>query len=108
MSKLLFRTQPGSVIVPAGQTKELGTVDVSTAAKIRIVADERVGGSSDVTVRLTIMEGNELVGPLDEFTLRPHSNVTRVYDVPGTKIGIFADAKGTKGTDGLDVLVYGS
>jgi hypothetical protein len=108
MSKLLFRTPVGGVVVPAGQSKSLGTVDLSSYAKIRILADERVGSPSGVKIRLTITEGNELVGQLDTLQLAPHSETTKVYDVPGTKLSIFADAAAGAGSDGLDVLVYGS
>ena len=40
---LAFRTPPGGVVIPAGQSKELGTVDASPFERIRVVADERVG-----------------------------------------------------------------
>jgi|SRR5262245_4898716 type III secretion protein HrpB1 len=108
MSKLAFRTPPGGVVIPAGQSKQLGTVDVSPFANIRVVADERVGSPTGVSIRLTLTEGNELVAQLDVLTLTPHAQVTRVYSVPGTKLTIFADAVGGTGTDGIDVLVYGN
>lgn len=106
MSALIFRTPPGGVSIPAGKSKELGVVDVSKYSKIRVVADERVGSGSGVTLRLTITEGNELVGQLDTPHLTPHSQVTRVYDVPGSKLTIFADALAGPGPDAVDVLVY--
>lgn len=105
---LAFRTPLGGVSIPAGQSKQLGVVDVAAFERIRVVADERVGSGSGVSIRLTITEGSELVAQLDVLSLLPHSQVTRVYEVPGTKLTIFADAAGGKGTDGLDVLVYGS
>ena len=105
---LAFRTPPGGVSIPAGQSKQLGVVDVSAFEQIRVVADERVGSGSGINVRLTITEGNELVAQLDVLTLTPHSQVTKVYDVPGTKLTVFADATGGTGTDALDVLIYGS
>lgn len=104
---LAFRTPLGGVAIPTGQSKELGVVDVSSFERIRVVADERVGSGSGLNVRLTITEGNELVAQLDVLALSPHSQVTRVYEVPCTKLTIFADAAGGKGTDGLDVLIYG-
>ena len=107
-TKLAFRTPVGAVSIPAGQSKELGTVDVSPFSQIRVVADERVGSGTGVNIRLTITEGNELVAQLDVLSLTPHSQVTKVYDVPGTKLTIFADAVGGKGSDGVDVLVYGA
>jgi hypothetical protein len=106
-TSLAFRTPPGGVTIPAGQSKQLGVVDVSAFERIRVVADERVGSGSGLNIRLTITEGNELVAQLDVLSLSPHSQVTRVYEVPGTKLTIFADAIGGLGTDGLDVLLYG-
>ena len=50
---LAFRTPVGSVSIPAGQTKELGTVDVSAYSRIRVVADERSGAGTGVSIRLT-------------------------------------------------------
>jgi len=107
-TKLAFRTPPGGVVIPAGQSKELGAVDVSPFERIRVVADERVGSGTGINLRLTITEGAELVAQLDVLTLAPRSQVTRVYEVPGTKLTIFADAIAGTGSDGIDVLVYGS
>ncbi len=59
-------------------------------------------------VRLTITEGNELVALLDQVLLTPHAQLTRVYDVPGTKISVAIDGIGAANTQGaVDVLVYG-
>jgi hypothetical protein len=107
-TKLAFRTPLGGVSIPAGQSKQLGIVDVSGFSKVRVVADERVGSGTGISIRSTITEGTELVAQLDVLTLTPHSQVTKVYDVPGTKLTIFADAMGGSGTDGVDVLVYGA
>ena len=83
-------------------------MDVAAFERIRVVADERAGSGTSLSVRLTITEGNELVAQLDVLHLTAHSEVTRVYEVPGTKLTIFADAAGGTGNDGVDVLVYGS
>jgi type III secretion protein HrpB1 len=107
-TKLAFRTPPGGVVIPAGQSKQLGAVDVAAYSKIRVVADERVGSGTGIRIRLTITEGNELVAQLDILSLTPHSQVTRVYDVPGTKLTVFADAVGGSGQDAIDVLIYGN
>jgi type III secretion protein HrpB1 len=104
---LAFRTPAGGVAIPAGQSKQLGAVDVSPYSKIRVVADERTGSGTGINVRLTITEGNELVAQLDVLNLLPHSQVTRVYDVPGTKLTLFADAIAGQGSDGMDLLIYG-
>jgi len=108
MSKLAFRTPAGSVSIPAGQSKQLGIVDVSPFSKIRVVADERTGSGTGINIRLTITEGSELVAQLDTFILTPRAQTTRVYEVPGTQLTIFADAMGGTGSDGIDLLIYGS
>ena len=107
-TKLVWRTQPGAVVIPAGQSKQLGIVDISPYSEIRVVADERAGSPTGVSIRLTITEGNELVAQLDVLSLAPHSQITRVYQVPGTKLSVYADAIGGSGTDGVDVLIYGA
>ncbi len=105
---LAFRTPVGGVTIPGGQTKLLGTVDVSCFDRIRLVTDERVGSTANIILRLTIMEGEELVAQLDTVMLKPHSEATHVYEVPCTKLGVFADCVGPSNTQGsLDVLIYG-
>jgi type III secretion protein HrpB1 len=74
---LAFRTPPGAVSIPVGQSTKLGEVDVHTFERIRVVADERVGSAGPVVIRLTITEGNELVAQLDTLTLQPHAQLTR-------------------------------
>jgi type III secretion protein HrpB1 len=54
------------------------------------------------------MRGIELVAKLDTLSVAPHSQVTRVYEVPGRTLSVFADAIGGAGSDGLDVLIYGA
>jgi type III secretion protein HrpB1 len=105
---LAFRTQVGAITIPGGQTKLLGVVDVSMYDRIRLVTDERIDSTSNIVLRLTFTEGEELVAQLDTLLLTPHSQVTRVYDVPGTQLSIYADSVGNTGTQGsLDVLIYG-
>lgn len=107
-NKLAFRTPPGAVTIPVGQSKALGTVDVQPYERVRVVADERTGSASNVVIRLTITEGNEAVAQLDTVTLAPRSQVTRVYEVPGTKLTIEATALGAGGgSAAVDVLIYG-
>ena len=107
-TKLAWRTDVGAVAVPAGQSKKLGTVDVSSFSQIRVVAGEGAGSPTGINIRLTITEGDELVAPLDVLQLKPNSEMTRVYDVPGTTLTIFADAVGGAGSDKVLVLIYGS
>jgi type III secretion protein HrpB1 len=105
---LAFRTKIGAEPIKGGETKELGHVDTSHFDKIRLVADERIGSTCNVLIRLTFMEGNELVAFLDTVLLTPHAQTTRVYDVPGTKIDVSIDGIGAANTNGaVDVLIYG-
>jgi hypothetical protein len=138
---LAFQTPPGGVSIPvASGWKELGVVDVHTFRQIRLVADERTL-SAPVVIRLWFTEGNELLPTggarpaqpryggvyLDTVTLQQttlvellstvEAQVTRVYDVPGTTLTVFAFA-GAEGVSGggepepltavVDVLIYGS
>ena len=105
---LAFRTTPGGESVKAGQSRELGMVDVASFEKIRLVCDERMGSTCNVVVRLTITEGNEAFALLDHVTLTPQSQNTRVYDVPGSRISVAIDGIGAGGTSATtDVLIYG-
>jgi type III secretion protein HrpB1 len=105
---LAFRTQVGAITIPGGQTKLLGVVDVSMYDRIRLVADERIDSTSNIILRLTFTEGEELVAQLDTLLLTPHSQMTRVYEVPGTQLSVYADSVGAAGTKGsVDVLIYG-
>jgi len=105
---LAFRTQVGAITIPGGQTKLLGVVDVSIYDRIRLVADERIDSTANIILRLTFTEGEELVAQLDTVLLTPHSQMTRVYEVPGTRLSVYADSVGSTGTNGsVDVLIYG-
>ena len=105
---LAFRTPVGSITIPGGHTKLLGVVDVSMYERVRLVTDERIDSTANIILRLTFTEGEELVAQLDTLMLTPHTQLTRVYDVPGTQLSIYADSVGAAGTKGsLDVLIYG-
>ena len=74
-----------------------------------MVVDERVGSGTGVRIRLTIMDGNELVAFLDQIDVAPHGQVTRVYEVPGVKLSVDMDALPGPSTskDSVDVLIFG-
>ncbi len=105
---LAFRTTPAAVTINAAESKVLGVVDVDHFERIRVVADERVGSTCNVWVRLTITEGDEWVAFLDHIMLTPHAQITKTYDVPGTKLTVAIDGVGPANTKGsVDVLIYG-
>lgn len=108
VTTLAFRTQPGATGILLGQSRQLGTISVDHYERIRIVAAERARSAGPVRIRLMITEGNERVGLLDTITVQPNSQVTRVYEVPGRTLTIYADALGTgSGTSAVDVFIYG-
>ena len=105
---LAFRTKVGAEPVKGGESKVLGTVDTSQFERIRLVADERVGSTCNVAIRLTITEGSEWVAFLDHLILTPHSQLTKVYEVPTTKLTVAIDGIGAQNTEGaVDILIYG-
>ena len=106
---LAFRTAVGGVMIKGGESKVLGMIDTTKFKKIRVVADERVGSACNIWVRLTITEtGNEWVAFLDHFMLTPHSELSRVYEVPCKAITIAIDGVGVPANSGtVDVLLYG-
>ena len=99
-------------IIKAGQTEILGTLDTSRFDKIRVVAVNEQS-TCDVHVKLTILEleapkVEEAVASLDEFTLKPHNQLTRVYDVPATKLQVSMSGLGRPNTSAeVEVLIFG-
>lgn len=99
-------------IIKAGQTEILGTLDTTRFDKIRVVAVNEASTCS-VHVRLAIMESEggtveERIASLDEFTLNPHNQLTRVYDVPATKIEVSVMGVGRPNTNAeVEVLIFG-
>ena len=108
-TELVFRTPAGGANIPVKKVTNLGNVIVDRYRQIRVVADERRGSANDVDVRLTITEGDDLVAQLDVLALTPGLEVTKVYDVPGIKLTVFAEsATGKDATSStVDVLIYG-
>ncbi len=105
---LAFRTPVGAEVIKGGESKVLGKFDTSNFERIRIVADERVDSTCNVAIRITVTEGSEWVAFLDHIILTPHSQITKVYEVPCTELTIAIDGVGAANTKaGVDVLVYG-
>jgi hypothetical protein len=73
-----------------------------------LVADERIDSTTNIILRVIFTEDEELLAQLDTIMLTPHSQITRVPDVPGMQLSIYADSVGAAGSKGaLDVLIYG-
>jgi hypothetical protein len=108
---LAFNTPPVAAIIPAGKSHDLGTVDVHTFNRIRVLAAERPGSAASVAIVLYLLEekGTLTVGILDTLTLKAGDQITRVYEAPGTMLSIVAILTGAPApTAGVDVWVWGS
>ena len=100
--------------IKANETVVLGTLDTSRFDKVRLVAANEES-SCNVHFRLNIMEPErigklEVFEPfdLDQFTLRPHNQLTKVFDVPATKLEVVITGVGRPGTTAtVEVLIYG-
>lgn len=104
---LLFTTPLGGDAIQTGTTKAIASLNTSRCARIRVVATERVGSPTNVTIRLILMQGEAQVAHLDALALNPRGEVTKVYEVPGIKLGLLAEAvSGQHGIDSFDLLVY--
>jgi hypothetical protein len=114
-TRLIFRTRAGAqgygvATIPLGSETELGIInDVSPYRKIRVCAYERTGSASDIKLRLLPMEGNDIVGELEQISLTPNSASCKIYDVPGVRLKILAaSARAAQGSNFIDVTIYGS
>ena len=72
---------------------DLGTVEVRDFAQIRILAFAR-RDSLNLKITLVAEEPGHRIATLDTLLLGPGESATRVYDVPGTMVAVFAEAAG--------------
>ncbi len=113
-NRLVFRTPPGSRHIPAGQTVRLtdsipGGIPTANFYTIRTYAVCRRDGTVPVAFYINVLdaENDELIFNLDQFTLQPGESLTRVYDVPGRALVVFAAAASGTGGTGVDFGVLG-
>jgi hypothetical protein len=100
------------ITVPAGTPNFLiGPVITQIYDRIRILAVETPGSTSPVDIMINLVDGDDFhtVGQLDTLNLKPGSQVTNVYEIPGTFIDLYATATGKSGTSAVvTIYVYGS
>lgn len=109
-TKIIFRTEPGSVTIPVGNSvKLIGKLDVSQYPGIRLGVGSRSSSDTAVTIKLILVDGRELLFPLDTIVLEPGDSFTTVYDIPGTVLSITATAAPMPGAKEsyIDLVVYG-
>ena len=114
-NRLVFRTQPGALVIPAGKTVRLPEslptgIPVASFYTIRIYARCRPTGTVPVTIYIHVLdnEEEELIFLLDSFTIEPMGEtVTRTYDVPGRALVAYAQAAAGTGSTAIDFGVIG-
>ncbi|MGL5378903.1 hypothetical protein [Clostridium sp.] len=111
-TKLAFRTSPGGVSIPSGQTTNLtsefkGGIIVKSYPKIRVILTNKNISTKPIKFKLIINQDGELIASLDEVTLQPGTSFTQTYDIPGTGLTINATSELGSGKNTVDVLVYG-
>lgn len=111
-TRLLFRTAPGAVAIPAGATIDLTArhprgVCVSAYPSIRMASANRPISDVPVTLRLVVMADEEGISYLDQFTLLPGGSYSQAYDVPGVGLKVYAEAAAGTGNAYADLLLYG-
>lgn len=111
-TNLAFRTSPGGVSIPSGQTTNLtsgfkGGITVKSYPKIRVILTNRTVSSTPVKFLLIINQESELIAPLEEITLQPGTSFTQTYDIPGIGLTIQATSEAGSGSNTVDALVYG-
>ncbi|QOX61970.1 hypothetical protein FRZ06_00665 [Anoxybacterium hadale] len=110
---LIFRTQPGAVTIPAGETARLNEnlegFDIASYYTIRIYASSRQSSTVPATFSPLIQdrENKELIFSLGTFTLQPGESFTQTYDVPGRALSVFVRAGDGTGQAYIDFGVLG-
>lgn len=115
-NQLIFRTPPGSRLIPAGETVRLndnlpdGGIQVANYKTIRMYARCRPDGTIPVSFRIFVLdaEEDELIFLLDGFTLSPEGEtLSKIYEVPGRSLVVFAFGDPGTGYTGIDFGIIG-
>lgn len=104
---LAFRTSAGGVRIEPGTSRDLGRVDVHGFERIRVIAARQESSGAGANLLLTVIENIEEVGLLDVLPLVPNSQITRVYEVPGSSLKLSVEAVGAEAAAVVNVWVYG-
>lgn len=112
-TKVLFRTAPEGTELPGGTSIELTEaqyprgIRVSPYPAIRMAADNRDSSQLAVTIRLMTTCDGEPFATLDSFTLLPGGQYTIAYNVPGTRLKVFAEVPACPGCAHMDLILFG-
>lgn len=112
-NRLVFRTPPGAVRIPAGTSLRLpfggGSIHIANFSTIRVYCNSRPSGNRPVSVYIHVLdkENDELIFLLDHFTLLPGGSFTQTYDVPGRALVVFAIVDSGESYAAIDFGVLG-
>jgi len=111
-TRLLFRTNPGGAAVPGGTTVDLTSefprgVCIASYPAIRMASGNRFSAELPVTIRLVLVLNNEQFSCLDTFTLLPGGQYSAAYNVPGTRLKVFAETASGSGNAFVDFALFG-
>jgi type III secretion protein HrpB1 len=87
------------------EATSIGNFATDLYARIRVLATQ-TGGDSTLEVRLVISEGEGALGDLDRYLLDQGESVQRVYEVPGTRLGVYVTPLQSEAS-GIDVWIWG-
>ena len=92
-----------------GVIQQLGQIDFSQFAHIRVSAWTTFDSAGNVTLTLVHVVGVEFVTTMAQLVLAPGSQISAVYDVPGTVLNVTAEGSGgSTNQDSIQVLIYGA
>jgi hypothetical protein len=112
VTKLLFQSPEGYFTIPAGQTILIGHLDVKDYGQIRVVYGNMSASAGSATFfsstedvpqdnMVGVLEGNE------GLTVLPGVNLTRVYDLPGTRLVFQVTSNATTGSSTVFLYIWG-
>ena len=98
----------GNVKFADNDSQRLVQIDVSQFARIRVSAFNSIVSAGGVTLFLVHVVGVDAVTSIAEIFYAPGSNISTVFEVPGTILNV--DVKGSGASahqDTVRVLIYG-
>jgi type III secretion protein HrpB1 len=87
------------------EATDVGAFATDLYTRIRVLAAQ-TSGDSTLEVRLVLLEGEGISGDLDRYLLDHGESVQRVYEVPGTRLGVYVTPLQSEAST-IDVWIWG-